>query len=239
VSVWILLTSAGLLPATVQAEEPQSDAQLQTAVEDALLDKQITGVDVRVDAGTVTLKGTVPSAWARAEAERTALGARDVLSVENEITIARAESDDAIAQEGTRRIHHFVLYSVFDDVSAVVQDATVTLEGAVTMGSKATDLARLASKVTGVQAVYNRVRTLPSSTLDDEVRIEVASHIYGDPLFETYAYWADPPIHVLVDGGQVTLTGAVSSSVERLKAELDAREAFGVLGVDNHLQVAS
>jgi hyperosmotically inducible protein len=239
VGLWIALASVGLLPATVSAEEHLSDAQLKKMVEEALLDKQIAGVDVEVDAGSVTLEGTVPSAWARDEAERTAMRERDVQSVENELTVARAESDAAIAAEVDRRIQRFVLYSVFDDVHAVVHDADVTLEGSVTMGSKAADIARLASKVPGVRAVHSRIRTLPSSTLDDEVRIEVASHIYDDPLFETYAYRADPPIHVLVEGGHVTLTGTVASSVERLKAELDARDAFGVMGVDNHLQVAS
>jgi osmotically-inducible protein OsmY len=107
------------------------------------------------------------------------------------------------------------------------------------MGFKAADLAGFVSRVPGVQAVQNRIRTLPSSTLDDEIRVQVASHIYGDPLFEDRAYRPNPPIHVVVEGGHVTLTGAVASSVERLKAELDARDASGVMSVTNRLRVAS
>jgi len=239
VGLLIVLTSVGLLPAAVDAGEHLSDAQVQKVVEDALLDQEISGVDVLVDAGSVTLRGMVACAWDRDEAERTALRARDVRSVANEITVARSESDAALAGEVDRRIQHFVLYSVFDDVRVVVRDAAVTLEGSVTMASKASDIARLVSRVRGVRAVDNRIQTLPASTLDDELRIEVASHIYSDPLFEAYAFRADPPIHVVVEGGRVTLTGTVASRVERLKAELDARDAFGVMGVENRLQVAS
>jgi osmotically-inducible protein OsmY len=237
--LWVALACVGLLATTSNAEEHLSNSHMQKVVEEALLNRQITGVDVVADAGKVTLEGRVASAWAREEAQRVALGVPGVRSVESRLTVARAESDAALAEEVGRRIRRFVLYTVFDDVHAAVHDGTVSLEGTVTMGFKAADIARFVSRVPGVQAVHNRVRTLPSSTLDDEIRVEVASHIYGDPLFEGRAYRPDPPIHVVVEGGHVTLTGAVASGVERLKAELDARDASGVMSVTNRLQVAS
>jgi hyperosmotically inducible protein len=48
-----------------------------------------------------------------------------------------------------------------------------------------------------------------------------------------------PPIHIVVENGRVTLTGAVGSEVERVKAGFTAGEVFGVMSVDNELQVAS
>jgi osmotically-inducible protein OsmY len=45
----------------------------------------------------------------------------------------------------------------------------------------------------------------------------------------------NPPIHVVVDNGYVTLSGVVNSEVERRKAETIARSAFSVFSVDNQL----
>lgn len=44
-------------------------------------------------------------------------------------------------------------------------------------------------------------------------------------------------IHIVVKGGQVALYGTVNSEVDRAKAEADARSAFGVMGVDDELQI--
>jgi len=48
----------------------------------------------------------------------------------------------------------------------------------------------------------------------------------------------NPPIHLIVENGRVTLTGAVGSEVERVKAEMIARSTFGVFNVENKLRVA-
>lgn len=46
-----------------------------------------------------------------------------------------------------------------------------------------------------------------------------------------------PPIHIVVENGRVTLKGVVTSEVERRVAENTARGAFGVLGVENRLKL--
>jgi hyperosmotically inducible protein len=58
-------------------------------------------------------------------------------------------------------------------------------------------------------------------------------------MFESYALQVPPPIHIVVENGHVTLTGAVGTEVERVKAGFTAREVFGVMSVDNELKVAS
>jgi hyperosmotically inducible protein len=245
-SAWMVALPAAVLgaaiaagPARAEDRAPLSDARIQAVVEHALLDRRIEGVRVAVSSGEVTLEGTVPNAWSRSEAEWTALKVRDVKSVANRLTVARGESDEATAREVARRVRRYVMYSVFDDVSVGVQDGRVTLTGEVTMGFKANDIARLASRVRGVQEVRNEIRTLPASQFDDQLRAAIASRIYGDPMFEPYAVQATPPIHIVVENGHVTLTGAVGSEVERVKAGFTAREVFGVMSVDNQLKVAS
>jgi len=47
----------------------------------------------------------------------------------------------------------------------------------------------------------------------------------------------NPPIHIVVKHGRVTLTGVVISEVERRKAEQIARSIFGVLSVENKLRL--
>jgi osmotically-inducible protein OsmY len=46
-------------------------------------------------------------------------------------------------------------------------------------------------------------------------------------------------IHIIVKNGVVTLIGTVSTEAERTKAEMDARQVFGVHGVNNLIQVVS
>jgi len=44
-------------------------------------------------------------------------------------------------------------------------------------------------------------------------------------------------IHIIVKGGQVALYGTVNNEADKTKAELDSKSVFGVMGVDNELQV--
>jgi hyperosmotically inducible protein len=56
-------------------------------------------------------------------------------------------------------------------------------------------------------------------------------------VFWNYAIQVNPPIHVIVDHGHVTLTGVVNSEVERRVAEMKARDAFGSFSVENKLML--
>ena len=46
---------------------------------------------------------------------------------------------------------------------------------------------------------------------------------------------ANPPIHIIVDGGHVTLTGVVNSNIDRMLARSLA-VGFGELSVTNELR---
>jgi hyperosmotically inducible protein len=113
----------------------------------------------------------------------------------------------------------------------------VTLTGKVTLPYKASEIGDLVARVPSVREVDNKTSTLPLSTFDDQLRATVATRIYRDPLFWNYAMQVNPPIHVVVDDGHLTLTGVVNSEVERRKAETIARSAFGVFSVDNQLRL--
>ena len=148
-----------------------------------------------------------------------------------------AGSDEAVASEIAKQIRQYPFYTIYDDVEGSVQDGVVHLTGKVTMPFKASDIAKRVARVPGVREVDNRIQTLPVSAFDDELRARIARQIYGDPMFWNYAIQVNPPIHVIVEHGRVTLTGAVGSEVERLKAEMVARTTPNVFGVENKLQV--
>ena len=76
---------------------------------------------------------------------------------------------------------------------------------------------------------------LPVSPYDDDLRYRIARAIYGNTNFWHYAAMANPPIHIIVERGHVTLTGVVHSNVERMLARSLAT-TFGAFSVKNELR---
>jgi osmotically-inducible protein OsmY len=214
-----------------------SDQEIKGRVEHRLAEEGISGVSVAVHQRTVTLSGTVSSLWERDEAIEQAQKVDDALGVVNGLKIMRAETDESLAEAVATKIRRYVFFSVFDDVNVGVIDGVATLTGYVTMPYKSQAMAKLASRVAGVQGVADQIEVLPVSGFDDSLRYTIAVRIYNDPLFWNYAIQVDPPIHVIVRHGRVTLTGVVLSEVERRKAEVIARSAFGALSVENQLRL--
>jgi osmotically-inducible protein OsmY len=232
------MAAVSAAPALAQERASLTDRQIQAQVEHRLEKKDINRVAVGVADGTVSLSGTVANAWAKQEAVEQALKVKSVVGVANNIAVLRAESDEMVARELARKVRTYVRYTIFDDVQIGVENGVATLSGRVTMPYKADELADIASRVRGVQEVRNEVQALPVSINDDRLRGSLARRIYRDSLFSTYAFHAYPPIHIVVERGNVTLSGAVGSEVERVKAGMIARSTFGVFNVENRLIVA-
>jgi hyperosmotically inducible protein len=155
------------------------------------------------------------------------------------VTTARAEAtrDMQIRNEVEQTLSRYVFYTIFDDVQGTIRNGVVTLTGHVTAPYKASEMANLVKRVSGVREVDNKIETLPVSTFDDELRVSIARAIYRNPTFWNYAIQVNPPIHIIVDHGHVTLTGVVNSNVERMMAESIARSADGVFSVENNLKL--
>jgi osmotically-inducible protein OsmY len=146
-----------------------------------------------------------------------------------------ARKDQQIANDIARSINHYSQFTVFDAVSGTVRDGVATLTGKVTMPFKRDDIERRVTKVDGVRQVNNKISVLPVSRFDDELRYRIARSIYGNSNFWNYATMANPPIHIVVDRGQVTLTGVVNSDVDKMLARSLATQ-FGVFSVTNDLK---
>jgi osmotically-inducible protein OsmY len=148
---------------------------------------------------------------------------------------AQNRVDTKIANEISRHIDRYPQLTIFDYISGTVDDGVVTLTGKVTMPFKKTDIGARASKVEGVRDVVNNIDVLPVSSYDDDLRLRIARAIYGNSAFWQYGARANPPIHIIVEHGHVTLTGVVNSNVDRMLARSLAT-GFGELSVTNDLR---
>ncbi len=148
---------------------------------------------------------------------------------------AQDRRDVRLADDIGRSIISYSRLTIFDDINASVENGMVVLTGKVTMPFKKDDLEKRIARIDGVRGVRNDVGVLPVSQYDDELRYRVSRAIYGNSSFWNYAAMANPPIHVIVEGGHVTLAGVVNSNVERMLARSLAT-GLGELSVTSALK---
>lgn len=134
-----------------------------------------------------------------------------------------------------RQVLTYPHFTVFDSVHARINEGTLTLTGKVTMPFKRSDLEERVRKVAGIQKVDNRLEVLPASKFDDELRNGIANAIYGNSAFVNYANQVNPPIHIVVERGRVTLEGVVANNVDRQLAYSIAA-MFPAFAVKNDLR---
>ena len=130
-------------------------------------------------------------------------------------------------------------YSIFDDLSYMVNGNTVTLYGDVVNPVLKSDAQNVVKRIEGVEQVINQIQVLPLSSFDNSIRWRTVRAIYGYPMLQRYGMGAHPSIHIIVDNGHVTLKGVVDSQTDKNVAYLRANGIFGVFSVTNDLQVAN
>jgi hyperosmotically inducible periplasmic protein len=148
---------------------------------------------------------------------------------------AQDRRDERLGDAIVRQVNNYPQFTIFDDVNARIDQGVVTLTGRVTMPYKKNDIGKRIAGVDGVREVQNDIEVLPVSIYDDQLRHRIARAIYGNPSFWNYAAMANPPIHIIVEHGRVTLTGVVNSNVERMLARSLA-VGFGEFSVESQLR---
>jgi hyperosmotically inducible protein len=128
-------------------------------------------------------------------------------------------------------------YSVFDHLAFEVDGSEVTLLGKVTQPSTKSDAEKAIRSMEGVTNVINKIDVLPASPMDDQIRRAEFRAIYSEPRLEKYAVGAVPPIHIVVEGGHVTLEGVVDSQADKDAAGIRAKTVPNVFSVTNNLRV--
>lgn len=167
-----------------------------------------------------------------------------------------------IAKDVRKQIVTQPRYGVFDDISFGIKGDTVVLMGKASRPILKSDLEKAVKRINGVGNVDNRIDVLPVSPNDDKIRAATYASIYRYAPLQKYTsnrgprppgpsvarmaggITNDPPIgyhaiHIIVQNGNVTLTGVVDSDNDLALAEMRANIVPGVFSVTNELQVAS
>jgi osmotically-inducible protein OsmY len=152
-------------------------------------------------------------------------------------------------------------YSVFDSLRFAFKGKTIVLKGYASRPVLKSDAERALKGIEGVEGVDNEIQVLPPSPNDDRIRVSLYRRIYSQPTLRKYTsappgfgeapsvaraaggITADPPIgyhaiHIIVNNGNVTLTGVVDNKTDADIAAIQANSTPGVFSVDNDLQVA-
>jgi hypothetical protein len=89
-----------------------------------------------------------------------------------------------------------------------------------------------------VSAVNDQIEVLPLSQFDDDIRLRLFRSLYRDSALNRYRLIrVQPPIRILVNNGNVTLTGVVDSAMDRNVIYDRTMEVRNVFSVTNDLQV--
>lgn len=134
-----------------------------------------------------------------------------------------------------KQVLQYPHFTIFDDVNVQVDNGAVKLLGKVTMDFKRDDIEQRVRGVAGVTRVDNQLEVLPVSQFDDQLRLGIAQAIYSNPAFRGMVSLVNPPIHVIVEHGHVTLNGVVMNEVDRAIARSIAG-SFPAFSIKNELK---
>ena len=150
----------------------------------------------------------------------------------------QAAGYDQLAKKVRHELVTLPWYGVFDNLEYQINGSTVTLYGQVVQASTRKDAERRVAKLAGVSRVVNQIEVLPLSSFDDSIRARTYRALFGwnSPLFR-YGRGVNPSIHIVVNGGHVSLEGVVSNEADRNLANMLANGVPGVFSVKNNLQV--
>lgn len=215
----------------------RTDAEIQQAVlRELRWDPRIeeTDVGVEVDAGVVTLTGTVSSYARRMAAQEAAHRVEGVHDVANDIHVrppgSTQRTDAEIAHEVRRALESHVLVPE-ERIHCTVTDGWVTLEGEVEYWHQREEAERSIRNLAGMRGLTSKIRVVPPAADAVEVREAI------EEALERRAERAARHVKIVVHDGMVTLAGPVRSWAEKQAILGAARFTHGVRAVEDHLRI--
>ena len=212
----------------------KSNAEVQKDVyEELRWDSRVTEEDIGVSAsnGIVTLTGTIPSyaeKWAAEEATRKIPGVAAVINqIDVHIPGLRQRDDFEIAAAATEALQWNVWIPP-QAVKIILSKGWITLTGEVPSEHAkqcAEDEVKLLS---GVKGVTNDIQVRPPKEVKD-IQLEIKKALKRRAEAQQ--------IDIVVQNGEVFLSGKVHSWAERQEAEWAALQTAGVRSVQNNVTV--
>lgn len=208
---------------------------LQRDVSDAIKwEPLLSDAEISVSAheGVVTLSGTVNSYIKKLEAEEAAKKVAGVKAVVDTIDIKLHNTENEDQVLANRVVQTLNLHSALlgNQIKISVEDGWVSLEGDLPTNYQKEAVNRSVKNLLGVRGVINNIQ-VKSETEDQIEKEEIERALKRN--------WAinEKDIEVKVAGNFVKLTGTVGSIFQREEAEKIARNAPGILGVQNELLI--
>ena len=237
-----LALSACVVVAQASQTGGKYDQQIQKDVAHELQEHDNTkNVNASVEDGVVTLTGNVDRYIGKVDAEKEANEVDHVQGVRNEITVTSQKSDAELRNQLADKLaYDRIGYGVmFNNLKLNVNNGVVTVGGDVHDYPARDSAISIAENTPGVKKVIDNINVLPTSPMDDQLRIAVARAVYGAPGFSKYGMNPVAPIRIIVNNGHVTLDGVVDSQMDKQLAETRAREVPGIFSVKDNLAVSN
>lgn len=160
-------------------------------------------------------------------------------AAKNQSSAADQRMQDRVSREVYHELVMLPQLTIFDNLSYKLDGSTVTLMGDVRNAVLKDEAQQAVKKIEGVEHVNNQIQILPPSPNDDRIRHAVARSLFNDDRLFKYSMGSVPPIHIIVNGGHVTLEGVVDNQADKNEAGLKANSVPGVFSVQNNLKVGS
>lgn len=172
-----------------------------------------------------------------------------------------------IANQVRKKLLMISTYGPFDYITFGIapgeQGYTVLLKGYASRPTLKESAEREVKRIENVGAVENQIEVLPTSNMDEDIRLRAYTKIYNYPTLARYnpnygtpiygsarsfrntmqmGISTDPPmgfhpISIIVKGGRITLEGVVDNESDKIAAGMQANQVSGVFSVTNNLYV--
>lgn len=242
VIAFAMISSAQDQSTSNQGQNPQ-DAKIQQQVQKVIADHpSFKNVTSSVDDRIVTLTGAVDLYADKLRAADAVRHVEGVDGVRNHVTVnAPQMSDSELEQKLADKLRYDRIDRgiMFNNFTLGVHDGDVTIGGVARTDTDAASALSIVEHEKGVKDVTDNITVAPTSINDDNIRIQTARAIYGNPALQKYAMDPQAPIRIVVINGHVTLDGIVDSQMDKTIAANQAKSVPGVFSVTDNLVVAN
>ena len=189
-------------------------------------------IDVTVNEGIVTLRGSVPHYFEKKNAEIVAQRVGGVRAVADELEVnllnIHTKTDEEIANAAINAMDWN--YQIPDGIKISVDKGWVTLRGEATWAFQKRAATTSVQSLLGVRGITNEM-TIKTRAQASDVKMRIENAL------KRSAEREGRKIDVVIKGNSVILTGNVHSNYEIGDAGLAAWNAPGVLTVENNLKL--
>jgi osmotically-inducible protein OsmY len=215
----------------------ETDGQLhQDVIWELKWDSRVseTEVGVQVDAGIVTLTGSVESFAKKIAAQDAAHRVHGVLDVANDIHVKIPNEYSLTDTEIAQAVRNVIKWDVLvpENIQSTVTNGWVTLEGTVELLRERDDAERSVRNLRGVRGLSNDL-LVHTSTPEKEEDIKFLI----EDVLARRALRESERIEVAVHDGTVVLTGNVNSWFEKQAVLGAVSHAPGVKELRDHLRI--